>query len=123
MSVNILKIVETLKPKLIDEMVKKRDSGQSFDVVAVWMTNEIGHSIGRESIRTWFKAFDEKTGATPAKVVRAPNKPKEDELDGTGFVHDPPEEDEEPEWHKHRHEYTDRGNGTKKCSCGDVVSV
>ena len=162
MSVNILKIVETLKPELVDEMVKLRDTGNSFDIIAVWMTGEIGHSIGRESIRTWFKAFDERTGAVPAKAIRAPNKPlivtvaikavrgedgsmiiTDAELDGSGFVHDPydlPEgagisdeavqahvegmtSDPSPSWHDHKHVYLDRGNGTKKCACGDVVSV
>lgn len=137
MSVSALELVETLRPDIIDEMVAKRNKGESFDVIAVWLTTEIGHSIGREGVRTWFKAFDARTGAAPVKTVRA--KPTDvvkvevidDELDGSGYVHDPIDAPETAisdtpdlattSWHDHKHEYIDRGNGTKKCSCGEIV--
>lgn len=58
MSVNVMKVIKMNRPALIDRVEKMRADGKSYDVIARYVTKQAGVTVGRESIRMWFKRLE-----------------------------------------------------------------
>ena len=65
MAADIVSVIARFRPKVMANAIKMRDDGDTFEVIAHYLTLKSGQRIGREAVRMWFNSV----------VLPAPRKP------------------------------------------------